>query len=73
MFTNKDRQDISAGACFGGSILVDAAVGRFGMLPVLMRATNLMRDKNKVKPFVVSLSNHERLDHAPFDKLRANG
>jgi hypothetical protein len=36
-------------------------------------ATNLRRDKNKVKPFVVSLSNHEWLDHAPFDKLRANG
>jgi hypothetical protein len=27
----------------------------------------------KVKPFVVSLSNHERLNRPPFDKLRANG
>ena len=25
------------------------------------------------KPFVVSLSNHERLPCAPFDRLRANG
>jgi len=37
--------------------------------------------QNKVKPFVVSLSNHERLNRPPFDKallsaaegLRANG
>ncbi|MFZ4698560.1 MAG: hypothetical protein ACOYMG_00780 [Candidatus Methylumidiphilus sp.] len=27
----------------------------------------------QVKPFVVSLSNHERLTRSPFDKLRANG
>jgi hypothetical protein len=27
----------------------------------------------EVKPFVVSLSNHERLNRPPFDKLRANG
>ncbi len=27
----------------------------------------------KVKPFVVSLSNRERLNRPPFDKLRANG
>jgi len=26
-----------------------------------------MRDKNKVKPFLVSLLNHERLNHVPFD------
>jgi hypothetical protein len=24
--------------------------------------------QNKVKPFVVSLSNHERLNRSPFDK-----
>jgi len=24
-------------------------------------------------PFVMSLSNHERHSHSPFDKLRANG
>ena len=36
-------------------------------------ATNLSRDRNEVKPFVASLSNLERLDRAPFDKLRANG
>jgi len=27
----------------------------------------------KIKPFVVSLSNHERLNRSPFDRLRANG
>ncbi|SJM94325.1 conserved hypothetical protein [Crenothrix polyspora] len=27
----------------------------------------------QVKPFVVSLSNHDRLNRPPFDRLRANG
>ena len=27
----------------------------------------------EVKSFVVGLSNHERLNRSPFDKLRANG
>ncbi len=26
-----------------------------------------------MKPFVLSLSKHERLGHPPFDKLRVNG
>ena len=30
-------------------------------------------EQSEVKPFVVSLSNHERLNRPPFDKLRANG
>ncbi len=34
---------------------------------------NLTRDKFKDKPFVVNLSNHERLNRLPFDRLRANG
>jgi hypothetical protein len=33
----------------------------------------LKTEQIKVKPFVVSLSNHERLNRPPFDKLRANG
>ena len=37
----------------------------------IFTATNLRRDSSK--PFVVSLSNHERLNHPPFDKFRANG
>ncbi|MEI7868697.1 MAG: hypothetical protein WCI11_12460 [Candidatus Methylumidiphilus sp.] len=27
----------------------------------------------QVKPFVLNLSNHERLTRSPFDKLSANG
>ncbi len=27
----------------------------------------------KTKPFVLSLSKHERISDAPFDKLRVNG
>jgi len=33
----------------------------------------LKQGQLEVKPFVVSLSNHERLNRPPFDKLRANG
>ena len=35
-FSTKDRQDISYAACLGGTTLVGAAVGRFGMLPGLL-------------------------------------
>lgn len=35
ILTDKDKQDISYGACVGGSVLIGAAVGRFGMLPGL--------------------------------------
>jgi hypothetical protein len=35
VFTDKDRQDISYGACIGGMVLVGAAVGRLAMLPGL--------------------------------------
>ena len=40
---------------------------------VLTRAIHLRRDSLKVKPFVVSLSNHERLNRPSFDRLRTNG
>jgi len=33
----------------------------------------LKAGKLKVKTFVVSLSNHERLYRSPFDRFRANG
>ena len=36
LFTQKDRQDISYGACIGGSVLIGAAVGRVAMLPGLL-------------------------------------
>lgn len=36
LFSPKDRQDLSYGACVGGSVLVGAAVGRLGMLPGLL-------------------------------------
>jgi hypothetical protein len=36
LFSQKDRQDISYAACLGGTTLVGAAVGRFGMLPGLL-------------------------------------
>jgi len=29
--------------------------------------------QSKVKPFVASLSNHDRLNRPPIDKLRPNG
>jgi len=36
LFSPKDRQDLSYGACIGGTTLTGAAVGRFGMLPGLL-------------------------------------
>ena len=35
-FTPEDRKDISYGACVGGTTVLWAAVGRFGMLPGLL-------------------------------------
>jgi hypothetical protein len=32
-----------------------------------------MDKKNEPQPFMLSLSKHEWLDDAPFDKLRVNG
>ena len=56
--------------CNQNIFLVQRQISNMDEVPVLyFYGYPLKAGQFKVKPFVVSLSNHER----PFDKLRANG
>jgi hypothetical protein len=65
LFAKKDR----------GNIDIDELAEFKKLAALYSRQTGyqLKAGQFKVKPFVVSLSNHERLNRPPFDKLRANG